>query len=83
MSDDAPSLPALPADLQDRLAAAGVTDAESLQAALERDPALAADLRAFVEANAEALAGGGMAPLIAAFAQVEDDEGMMAFWRSR
>jgi hypothetical protein len=82
MANDDPSPPSLPADLQARLAAAGVTDDASLAAALQRDPALAADLQAFVEANAEALAVGGMAALLAAFAAVRDSEQMMAFWRS-
>ena len=63
MPTDAPSQHPLPDDLQARLDAAGVTDDASLAAALERDPALAADLQAFVEANAEALAGDGMAAL--------------------
>lgn len=78
----APSSTALPDDLQARLAAAGVTDDASLAAALQRDPALAADLQAFVEANAEALAGDGMAALIAAFVAVENSEQMTAFWQS-
>lgn len=81
MPNDLSSQPSLPDDLQARLDAAGVTDAASLAAALQRDPALAADLQAFIEANAEALAGGGMASLVAAFVAVEDDEQMMAFWR--
>jgi hypothetical protein len=44
-----PSPLSLPDDLQARLAAAGVTDEASLQAALAADPALAADLQAYVQ----------------------------------
>lgn len=82
MSDNTPFPFSLPEHLQARLVAAGVTDAASLAAALQRDPALAADLQAFAEANAEALAGGAMAALIAAFAAVENSEQMAAFWQS-
>jgi hypothetical protein len=69
----------LPDDLQARLAAAGVTDEAGLQAALAADPALAADLQAYVQSiedrpDAEAL--------FAAFAKVKDSDEMLEFWRS-
>ncbi|QLQ07155.1 MAG: hypothetical protein HZY76_14630 [Anaerolineae bacterium] len=82
MPNDAPSTHRLPDDLQVRLAAAGVTDPASLEAAVQRDPALAADLQAFAAANAENLAGATMAARIQAFAAVEDSEQMMAFWQA-
>jgi hypothetical protein len=73
-----PNLPLqLPAGLQDRLSAAGVRNEASLEAALAADPALAADLRAHLESHAAA----GFMALLAAFAQVQDDAGMLEFWR--
>ena len=81
MTTDIPTQLSLPDDLGARLAAAGINDDVSLAAALQTDPSLMADLQAFVETNAEALAGGVMTVLIQAFAAVEDDEQMIAFWR--
>lgn len=45
----------LPADLQARLDAAGVTDQASLMAALQSDPILRADFQAFIAAHQEEL----------------------------
>ncbi len=45
----------LPADLQARLDAAGVTDQDSLMAALQSDPVLRADFQAFIAAHQEQL----------------------------
>lgn len=74
-----PSFPLqLPADLQARLAAAGVSDEASLQAALDADPTLAADLRPYL---AEHAAAAGFLALLAAFTQVENGDQMREFWR--
>lgn len=71
-----PPGPALPPDLRARL------DAATLQAALENDPALADDLRAFVDTGAEAIADVTTQALFAAFIAVEHSEQMVEFWRS-
>jgi tetratricopeptide (TPR) repeat protein len=78
---DAPA-PALPADLQARLAAAGVADEASLQAALEADPTLRADFEAFFQQNPQLAAAMQMNALLQAFAAVNNTEEMIAFWRS-
>ncbi|WP_129633872.1 hypothetical protein [Candidatus Oscillochloris fontis] len=64
-------------DLQDRLAAAGVTNAESLQHALEADPELARAYSDFLAAHPELL----MRSLIETLLQVEDNQAMVAFWQ--
>lgn len=70
-----------PNDLPARLQAAGVTDAASLQAALERDPQLRTDYDAYLQANPDALAAPRMDDLLQAFVAVENGEQMMEFWR--
>lgn len=82
MPDDTLHPFSLPADLQARLDAAGVTDQASLEAALQSDPTLVADLEAFAAANSEALAAANMMALLNPFAAVADDEQMLEFWRS-
>ncbi|NUQ39297.1 MAG: hypothetical protein HUU23_16265, partial [Caldilineales bacterium] len=81
MSAAAPAPLSMPDDMQARLAAAGVTDEASLQAALAADPALAADLQTFLEGAVEALPEMGVMALLAAFAQAENRQQMMEFWR--
>lgn len=71
----------LPDDLEARLRAAGAVDEDSLRAALERDPQLAADLQDFIEANPEARAAMQLAALLQAFAAVQDAEQLRAFWQ--
>lgn len=71
----------LPDDLEARLRAAGAFDEDSLRAALERDPQLAADLQDFIEANPEAQAAMQLADLLQAFAAVQDAEQLHAFWQ--
>jgi len=71
----------LPDDLEARLRAAGAVDEDSLRAALERDPQLAADLQDFIEANPEAQAAMQMAALLQAFAAVQDADQLYAFWQ--
>ncbi len=71
----------LPDDLEARLRAAGAVDEASLRAALARDPQLAADLQAFLEANPEAQAAMFMAALLQAFLAVQDADQLRALWQ--
>jgi DNA-binding protein Fis len=74
---DHQSSPTLPTDLQARLQAAGVTDAQSFQHALEADPELARDYQAFLEANPAMV----LQALIGALLQVADSQALLAFWQ--
>ncbi len=73
-------LPDLPPDLQARLDAAGVTDAATLQQALDADPELRAAYAAFIEAHQEQFAQAFMAQLLSAFAAVPDSRALAEFW---
>jgi tetratricopeptide (TPR) repeat protein/protein-arginine kinase activator protein McsA len=61
-----PAFPELPADLQARLDAAGVTDAATLAAALDADPALRREYQAF---------------LLDALSAIPDEEQLRALWQ--
>jgi protein-arginine kinase activator protein McsA len=61
-----PAFPELPADLQARLDAAGVTDAATLAAALDADPALRREYQAF---------------LLDALPAIPDEEQLRALWQ--
>jgi tetratricopeptide (TPR) repeat protein len=63
--------------LQARLAAAGVTDDESLRQALESDPELAQAYQAFLAANPALV----VQSLIGALLQVRDAQALVAFWQ--
>src|SRR5437764_569685 len=76
-----PAIPAIPADLQARLDAAGATDDESLQRALDADPDLKRDYLAFLEANQEQIAQAFISQLLAAFLAVSDSNALAAFWQ--
>ncbi len=69
--------PALPADLQARLAAAGVTDEASFQRALTTDPELARAYQEYVAANPQLL----IQSLIGALLQVGDSQALLDFWQ--
>lgn len=80
MDDDA-SLQ-LPSDLKARLDAAGVTDAASLQAALERDPQLRAAFQLFLDANREHFAAAALSALLAAFAKTQNPQQLAELWQA-
>jgi len=71
----------MPDDLKARLVAAGAADPGGLDAALQRDPQLAADLDAYVDANEEALERASLTALVNQFGQVRDPREMAAFWQ--
>ncbi|MDL1898432.1 NACHT domain-containing protein, partial [Anaerolineae bacterium CFX7] len=71
---------ALPPELKARLDAAGVTDEESLQAALERDPELRAQYETFLNEHRDEIFALQMAALLTAFAQTENDAQIVEFW---
>ncbi len=68
--------PALPAALRQRLDAAGVTDAASLERALEADESL----RAEVEAFAAAQAAQQIEQLLSEFLSVASSNELIEFW---
>ena len=75
--------PPMPSELQERLAAAGVTDEASLQAALASDPELGAALMEWMASQEpETMAQATMVALLQAFVQVENDQQMIAFWQA-
>lgn len=67
-------MPALPDDLQARLAAAGVTDAANLDAAFAADPALKADLQQHIGAAQQEMFADG----VERFAAVQSDDELLA-----
>jgi tetratricopeptide (TPR) repeat protein len=74
---DSPAIPQPLADLQARLAAAGVTDEASLRAALAADP----ELRAAVEAAMVQQQPSLLSWLIQRLLAVSSGEELLAFWR--
>jgi hypothetical protein len=74
---DSPAIPQPLADLQARLAAAGVTDEASLRAALAADP----ELRAAVEAAMVQQQPSLLSRLIQRLLAVSSGEELLAFWR--
>jgi len=71
---------ALPPELKARLDAAGVTDDESLQAALERDPELRAAYENFLNEHSDEISALQMNALLTAFAQTKNDAQIVEFW---
>ncbi|GAB4200738.1 MAG: hypothetical protein OHK0022_22120 [Roseiflexaceae bacterium] len=61
-----------PPELQARLVAAGVTDQDSLLVALQADPDLERDYRAFLEANQEQIQALWLQQMLAAFIAAPD-----------
>ncbi|MCL6542173.1 MAG: hypothetical protein K6T87_16575 [Roseiflexus sp.] len=76
-----PAFPELPADLQARLDAAGVTDAATLAAALDADPELQREYQAFLEANRDAIVAANRAILLDALSAIPDEEQLRALWQ--
>ena len=76
-----PAFPELPADLQARLDAAGVTDAATLAAALDADPELRRAYQAFLEANHDAIVAANRAILLDALPAIPDEEQLRALWQ--
>jgi hypothetical protein len=72
-------LPELLDDLQARLAAAGATDADSLQHALDADPELRRDLEAFAPDHQEQIAQYQLAQFLAVFVELPDRNALAAF----
>ncbi|TAH49654.1 MAG: NACHT domain-containing protein, partial [Chloroflexota bacterium] len=70
----------LPPELQARLDAAGVHDAETLAAALEHDPELRAAYEKFLGEHRDEIAAMQMVALLTAFAQTENDAQLIEFW---
>ncbi len=77
----APDFPELPADLQARLDAAGVTDAATLAAALAADPELRRDYEAFLIENHDAIVAASRALLLNALPQISDEQQLRALWQ--
>lgn len=71
----------LPAALQVRLDAAGVTDQASLEAALHADPKLKQDFVAFLSQHQAAIAQVMMQQWLTQFAAVPDQAAMAQFWQ--
>ena len=82
MTDESSAAPELPAALQKKLAAAGVTDEAGLRAALEADPELAAEFAEFFQTHEEALQAASMLNLLTAFARADSEEALVDLWRS-
>jgi hypothetical protein len=76
-----PVFPELPADLQVRLDAAGVTDAATLAAALDADPELRRAYQAFLEANHDAIVAANRAILLDALPTIPDVQQLRALWQ--
>ncbi|NWG20907.1 MAG: hypothetical protein HXY39_11355, partial [Chloroflexi bacterium] len=76
-----PAFPELPADLQARLDAAGVTDAATLAAALDADPELRREYQAFLEANHDAIVAANRAILLDALPAIPDVQQLRALWQ--
>ena len=76
-----PAIPAIPAELQARLDAAGATDDESLMRALDANPDLKRDYLAFLETNQEQITQAWMAQLLAAFLAVQESAALTEFWQ--
>jgi protein-arginine kinase activator protein McsA len=74
---DSPAIPQPLADLQARLAAAGVTDEASLRAALAADPELRAGVEAFVAQQHRAR----LSRLVQRLLAVSSGDELLAFWR--
>lgn len=76
-----PAFPQLPPDLQARLAAAGVSDAATLAAALAADPALRRAYAAFLADNHDAIAAANRAILLDALPRIPDEQQLRALWQ--
>jgi tetratricopeptide (TPR) repeat protein len=79
--DDTESVPHAPNELQARLAAAGVTDEASLQAALEHDPQLAEDYAAALQALLAENPQLMLAAFLQEFLQVGSSADLVGFWQ--
>lgn len=74
-------LPELPDDLPARLAAAGATDADSLQHALDADPDLRRDPEAFAHDHQEQIAQHQLAQFLAVFVELPHRNALVDFWQ--
>ncbi|MGB9754472.1 hypothetical protein [Roseiflexus castenholzii] len=75
-----PDFPAFPDSLKSRLAAANVTDAASLAAALDADPELRREYVAFLTENAAAIAAAFRAMLLDALPSIPDMQQLRDLW---
>ena len=78
---DNPILSEFPPELASRLAAAGVTDLNSLNQALREDPALSDEVQGFLNENPNVRMLLTMGVLLDGFLAVEDEEDMVDFWQ--